>query len=159
MYNAKQVVVSWNFLSRDTVWLLSSFVEFHTPTKIYPNDERDANLYAWGITTVRLSRSVPKKGCVNPSRMCVCACVCVCVCNVMQNVRRVIREMYACVAVYCCMCMCVCVRMCMCACAKGARVKENEGERRINKRETIERKTKKKKLTSSPFRENVIDIL
>jgi len=82
----------------------------------------------------------------------------------MQNVRRVIREMYACVVVTAmCICAraCVCARarVCICACAKGARVKENEGERRINKRETIERKTKKKKLTSSPFRENVIDIL
>lgn len=52
--------------------IASSFVEFHTPIKVYPNDERCESLCPKNYgATVRLSRSVPKKGCANPSRVCV----------------------------------------------------------------------------------------
>lgn len=51
-----------------------------------------------------------------------------CALNVMQNVRRMICEGYACVTVTAvCVCVCACVHVCMRA--KGARVRENEKEK------------------------------
>jgi hypothetical protein len=83
-------LISWNFLSRATVRLsLVSQSFIHAPTKVNPNDEQRESLCSMGYgATVRLSRSVPKKGCANPPR----------VRNVMRARKRMIRNVYACVA-------------------------------------------------------------
>lgn len=49
--------------------VVSNFIKFHITTKVYPNDERCESIYSkdYDRAIVRLSRSVPKKGCANPS--------------------------------------------------------------------------------------------
>lgn len=101
----------------------------------------DASLYVRRITAVRLSRSVPKKGCANPSRVCVK--------RYAKCKKNDLRRVCVCHR-YCC----VCVRVCVCVCARKGREWEKMKKRSVKlerKGGTIERKKPKKEIGFLPF--------